>query len=77
MSDFRIEHLQISDLKPNPRNARLHSKKQLHQIAASIREFGFNSIVVIDEDGVILVGHGRVEAAVACWHQTDMARCLT
>jgi DNA modification methylase len=63
MSDFRIEHLQIADLKPNPRNARLHPKKQLHQIAASIREFGFNSIVVIDEDGVILVGHGRVEAA--------------
>jgi len=63
MSDFRIEHLPIADLKPNPRNARLHSQKQLHQIAASIREFGFNSIVVIDEDGVILVGHGRVEAA--------------
>jgi len=63
MSDFRIEHLEIADLKPNPRNARLHSKKQLHQIAASIREFGFNSIVVIDEGGVILVGHGRVEAA--------------
>jgi DNA modification methylase len=63
MSDFRIEQLQVADLKPNPRNARLHSKKQLHQIAASIREFGFNSIVVIGEDGVILVGHGRVEAA--------------
>ena len=63
MSDFRVEHLQIADLKPNPRNARRHPKKQLHQIAASIREFGFNSIVVIDEDGVILVGHGRVEAA--------------
>jgi DNA modification methylase len=63
MSDFRIEHLQIAALKPNPRNARLHSQKQLHQIAASIREFGFNSIVVIDEGGVILVGHGRVEAA--------------
>jgi DNA modification methylase len=63
MSDFRIEHLQIADLKPDPRNARRHPKKQLHQIAASIREFGFNSIVVIDEDGVILVGHGRVEAA--------------
>jgi hypothetical protein len=52
MSDFRIEHLQIADLKPNPRNARRHPEKQLHQIAASIREFGFNSIVVIDEDGV-------------------------
>jgi DNA modification methylase len=63
MGDFQIEQLQVADLKPNPRNARLHSKKQLHQIAASIREFGFNSIVVIDEDGVILVGHGRVEAA--------------
>jgi DNA modification methylase len=63
MNDFRIEHLPIADLKPNPRNARRHPTKQLHQIAASIREFGFNSIVVIDEDGIILVGHGRVEAA--------------
>src|SRR5215217_3180556 len=63
MSDFQIQHLAVSDLKPNPKNARQHSKKQLHQIAASIREFGFNSIVVIDEVNVILVGHGRVEAA--------------
>jgi ParB-like chromosome segregation protein Spo0J len=63
MSDFRIEHLPITGLKPNPQNARRHSQKQLHQIAASIREFGFNSIVVVDEDNVILVGHGRVEAA--------------
>jgi ParB-like chromosome segregation protein Spo0J len=53
MSDFRIEHLPITGLKPNPGNARRHPKKQLHQIAASIREFGFNSIVVIDEDDVI------------------------
>jgi len=63
MSDFRIEHLPIADLKPNSRNARRHPAKQLHQIAASIREFGFNSIVVIDENGVVLVGNGRVEAA--------------
>src|SRR3954454_5648429 len=63
MSDFRIEHLPISELKPNPANARRHSRKQLHQIAASIREFGFNSIVVADEDGMLLVGHGRVEGA--------------
>ena len=46
-----------------PRNARRHSQKQLSQIAASIREFGFNSLVVVDEDGVILVGHGRCQAA--------------
>ncbi|MDD1529404.1 DNA methylase N-4 [Bradyrhizobium sp. WBOS7] len=63
MSDFRVDHLPIAELKPNPVNARRHSRKQLHQIAASIREFGFNSIVVVDEDAMILVGHGRVEGA--------------
>jgi DNA modification methylase len=63
MSDFPIGHLPIAELKPNPRNARRHSQKQLSQIAASIREFGFNSLVVVDEDGVILVGHGRCQAA--------------
>jgi len=63
MSDFRVGHLPIAELKPNPRNARRHSQKQLSQIAASIREFGFNSLVVVDEGGVILVGHGRCEAA--------------
>lgn len=63
MSDFQVDHLSIAELKPNPRNARRRSQKQLSQIAASIREFGFNSLVVVDEDGVILVGHGRVEGA--------------
>jgi DNA modification methylase len=63
MSDFLVVHRPIAELKPNPRNARRHSQKQLSQIAGSIREFGFNSIVVVDEDGVILVGHGRCEAA--------------
>lgn len=55
-----IVFLSISELKPNPRNVRLHSKKQLHQIAASIREFGFNNPVLIGKDGMILAGHGRV-----------------
>ncbi|MGE9010663.1 site-specific DNA-methyltransferase [Leptospira interrogans] len=63
MTEFRTENLPVTELKPNPRNARRHSQKQLHQIAGSIREFGFNSVVVVDEDGVILVGHGRCEAA--------------
>src|SRR4051812_20693723 len=63
MSDFRVDHLPIAALQPNPANARRRSRKQLHQIATSIREFGFNSIVVIDEEGMILVGHGRVEGA--------------
>ena len=50
MSEFHIEHLPVTELKPNPRNARRHSQKQISQIAGSIREFGFNSIVVVDED---------------------------
>jgi len=63
MANLHVEFLPISDLKPNPRNARLHSKKQLHQIAASIDEFGFNVPVLIDGGNVVIAGHGRVEAA--------------
>src|ERR1700694_976003 len=63
MANLHVEYLAISDLKPHPRNARLHSKKQLHQIAASIDEFGFNVPVLIDGGNVVIAGHGRVEAA--------------
>lgn len=63
MRNYQVEQCSISQLKPNPRNARLHSKKQIHQIAASIREFGFNNPVLIDADNVVLAGHGRLEAA--------------
>ncbi len=52
-----------SELKPNARNARTHSRRQIHQIADSIAAFGFNNPVLIDEDGTIIAGHGRVEAA--------------
>jgi hypothetical protein len=61
--NLRVETRPIFSLKPFPRNARTHSKKQIHQIAASIREFGFTNPVLIDEFGVIVAGHGRVEAA--------------
>lgn len=50
-------------LKPQARNARTHSEKQLQQIAASIRQFGFTNPVLIDAEGHIIAGHGRVEAA--------------
>lgn len=58
-----IECLPINTLTPNPRNARTHSKAQIKQIAASIEEFGFVNPVLIDGDGQIIAGHGRVEAA--------------
>jgi ParB-like chromosome segregation protein Spo0J len=53
----------LDDLKPCPRNARTHSRKQLRQIARSIERFGFTNPVLIDDEGRIIAGHGRVEAA--------------
>lgn len=50
-------------LKPNSRNARTHSKKQIAQIAESIRTYGFTVPLLIDGDGLIIAGHGRLEAA--------------
>jgi DNA modification methylase len=58
-----VENLPIDQLRPWPRNARTHSRKQIKQIAESIRRFGFTNPVLIDGEGSILAGHGRVEAA--------------
>lgn len=60
-----IRYVSLADLKPWPGAARTHSKKQIRQIAESIRRFGFINPIVIDEDYQILAGHGRVEAARA------------
>ena len=48
---------------PNKGNARTHTKKQIRQIASSIKRFGFTNPVLIDDHGEIIAGHGRVEAA--------------
>jgi DNA modification methylase len=58
-----VELRAIDSLRTNPRNARTHSKKQVAQIAASIQEFGFVNPVLIDENCMIVAGHGRVAAA--------------
>ena len=59
----QIEWVPIGALRPNPRNGRTHSKKQLKQIAASIRTFGFLNPVIADAHNSVLAGHGRLEAA--------------
>ena len=59
----RVALISIDDLRPYPRNARTHSKKQIRQIADSIERFGFTNPVLIDDANMILAGHGRVEAA--------------
>jgi hypothetical protein len=53
----------IATIHPNPKNARTHARKQIRQIAASIRKFGFLNPLIVDEDGMVLAGHGRLEAA--------------
>src|SRR4051812_31483193 len=53
----------IGDLRPDPRNARTHPKRQIAQLCASIRQFGFTNPVLIDELSVLIAGHGRLRAA--------------
>src|SRR6266446_1339551 len=53
----------IGELKPDPANPRLHSKKQIRQIASSIEAFGFNVPILIDRDDKLIAGHGRLLAA--------------
>lgn len=63
MSELQIETISWAGLKPHPKNARTHSKKQVKQIAESIRTFGFTNPVLVDQANMILAGHGRIEAA--------------
>lgn len=58
-----ITHVDPASLKPNRRNVRTHSKKQISKIAESIKAFGFAVPIVVDECGTVLAGHGRLSAA--------------
>lgn len=59
----KIEQWPIANLVPYARNARVHSARQVAQIAASIAEFGFTNPILAGSDGIIIAGHGRLEAA--------------
>ncbi len=65
MATERLLTVRIDDLVPYTNNARVHTQKQIGQIRASLREFGFVTPVLIDSDNNIIAGHGRVEAARA------------
>jgi DNA modification methylase len=62
-TSLKVEMLPVEALRPYANNARTHSKKQIRQIANSVRRFGFNNPVLIDDQGQIIAGHGRVAAA--------------
>lgn len=59
----KLETLPLTALKPHDRNPRTHTKKQIRQIADSIKRFGFTNPVLVDGENRIIAGHGRVEAA--------------
>lgn len=59
----RLEQVNIDRLVPYARNARTHSKEQILQLRASLREFGFVNPVIVDKDLNIIAGHGRILAA--------------
>jgi len=60
---MKIIEREISEIIPYSKNAKKHDKKQVEKIAQSIVEFGFNQPVVVDKENIVIVGHGRLEAA--------------
>jgi len=66
----------ITELKPDPKNARRHGKRNLKSIAASIERFGQQKAIVVDANGVIRAGNGTLEAARSLgW--THLARVVS
>ena len=63
--NLAIEYTEVKSLRLNPQNPRLHSDKQVNQLASSIRSFGFNVPVLVDAQSQVIAGHGRVRA---CQH---------
>lgn len=59
-----LENIDPTTLTPHPNNSRKHSDDQLAQLMHSIERFGFNGSITIDENDVILAGHGRVQAMI-------------
>ena len=60
-----VTYRPVETLVPSPRNARTHPKRQIDQIVASIREFGFTNPILVNPDGSVIAGHGRLLAAKA------------
>jgi len=63
MNTLEIEYRQIDDLIPYVNNSRTHSDEQVTQVASSIKEFGFTNPILVDDQGGIIAGHGRLMAA--------------
>lgn len=63
MENLQISQVPTADIIPYARNAKTHDDRQVAQIAASIKEFGFNNPILIRDSNVVIAGHGRLLAA--------------
>ena len=63
MANLRIEYINPKEITPYARNARIHDDRHVRQIADSITQFDFTNPLLIDENNVLLAGHGRLLAA--------------
>jgi hypothetical protein len=63
MKELKIENVAIAQIMSYANNAKMHPEKQVQQLAASIKEFGFTNPIIIDEKNEIICGHGRLAAA--------------
>ena len=63
MHSQELKFRKIGAIRPHPKNVRTHPRKQIRRMVESIREFGFTSPILLDEDNVILAGHARWQAA--------------
>lgn len=60
---MNIQNIDIKSIAPYKGNAKKHDKKQISNVAESIKQFGFVQPIVVDKDNVIVIGHCRYEAA--------------
>lgn len=72
---MKIELLPVSDLKPYQNNAKIHTPEQIGQIIQSIRDFGFNDPIAVDENNMVIEGHGRLLALQQLgWEEVECVR---
>lgn len=72
-----IERRDIDSLRPNPKSARMHSKRKIKDLAKAIKAVGFIGVIVVDESGMILAGHARHAAAKLLRMKAVPTICVT
>lgn len=77
MAQLNIDYIATDALIPRTSNPRTHSEAQIQQLMRSIEYFGFTNPVLIDPNGMLIAGHGRVEAAKRLGRKAVPTICLS